>query len=617
MNEDCPNRARQRWLGLLALASLVAAAGCEGGDGPGTPGDNPPDSTTPVAVAAAFPARGYVPLAVALDASASHDPDGTLVSHSWDLDGDGTGDAGDAAVDHVFTEAGTYLATVTVTDDEGGTADAVVQIEVLPDVVETLFAEPFDSDPFGADRWAVYLGDCVTDRPGTVEYETAADGCGGYGGYITRGGTSRCVIAQQPAFTTEGFHQLQLDYWVSTGDGSVGVDVILDGAWTTVGENAGAGSWSPVTVTGSGTMTGIRTRLESDGALDCVELTGVRTCRPAEERACEGGHAIFSVSAVEGSGLSYQWRRGEEELVDGDRIEGATSAMLVLREVTADDQGGYACSITGTGGSWLSSTGQLVIEAEPSIAGEPQGTEVTAGEAATLSVDATGVGTITYQWYRDGATLADGQGIAGSTDASLTLTAATTADAGLYHCEITDDCGGPVATAQVPLVVRTWDGEATLVPGGSVHVDLDYQSDWIIEAELFGCAAHERFDRYLQQETRLDLFNRGDGNLALRLANTQICCESANLGGVSTEIGSTDHFGETVPANIVNGDHSLRIEYLGSQSQARLYWDGALIGDWNLWIESTPGAMGQVEVSHMDGGTIRWYQGGFTSLVDL
>ena len=222
MNEDCPNRARQRWLGLLALASLVAAAGCEGGDGPGTPGDNPPDSTTPVAVAAAFPARGYVPLAVALDASASHDPDGTLVSHSWDLDGDGTGDAGDAAVDHVFTEAGTYLATVTVTDDEGGTADAVVQIEVLPDVVETLFAEPFDSDPFGADRWAVYLGDCVTDRPGTVEYETAADGCGGYGGYITRGGTSRCVIAQQPAFTTEGFHQLQLDYWVSTGDGSWG-----------------------------------------------------------------------------------------------------------------------------------------------------------------------------------------------------------------------------------------------------------------------------------------------------------------------------------------------------------------------------------------------------------
>ncbi len=54
------------------------------------------------------------------DGTASFDTDGTLVSYLWDF-GDGTSASG-AEVLHSYTEAGTYLVTLTVTDNEGLTA---------------------------------------------------------------------------------------------------------------------------------------------------------------------------------------------------------------------------------------------------------------------------------------------------------------------------------------------------------------------------------------------------------------------------------------------------------------------------------------------------------------
>jgi len=54
---------------------------------------------------------------VTLDASGSLDPDGSVVSYSWDF-GDGQSGEGPQP-QHIYREAGTYTATVTVTDDVG------------------------------------------------------------------------------------------------------------------------------------------------------------------------------------------------------------------------------------------------------------------------------------------------------------------------------------------------------------------------------------------------------------------------------------------------------------------------------------------------------------------
>ncbi len=81
----------------------------------------------PVAAATATPTTGSTGTFIFLDGSTSSDPDGTIVSYSWDF-GDSTpvvsGDAGQAgAVYHSYGSDGAYTVTLTVTDDQGATSD--------------------------------------------------------------------------------------------------------------------------------------------------------------------------------------------------------------------------------------------------------------------------------------------------------------------------------------------------------------------------------------------------------------------------------------------------------------------------------------------------------------
>jgi PKD repeat protein len=84
----------------------------------------------PVAALTASPASGAAPLSVTLDASASSDPDGAVVSYRWDFEGDGSVDAVTAtpAVTHTYA-AGAFAPTVSVVDD-GGLASAPVSADV-------------------------------------------------------------------------------------------------------------------------------------------------------------------------------------------------------------------------------------------------------------------------------------------------------------------------------------------------------------------------------------------------------------------------------------------------------------------------------------------------------
>lgn len=67
---------------------------------------------------------------VSFDASSAHDPDGTIVSYSWDFGDGGTGSG--VSVTHVYSAAGTYVVTLTVTDNQGATAQAQKTIQVGP-----------------------------------------------------------------------------------------------------------------------------------------------------------------------------------------------------------------------------------------------------------------------------------------------------------------------------------------------------------------------------------------------------------------------------------------------------------------------------------------------------
>lgn len=82
----------------------------------------------PTAVADADPLSGTVPLTVAFDGSRSTDPDGDALTYAWDF-GDGNSGSG-VTVSHTFTAVGTFTATLTVDDGNGGTDDTTIIITV-------------------------------------------------------------------------------------------------------------------------------------------------------------------------------------------------------------------------------------------------------------------------------------------------------------------------------------------------------------------------------------------------------------------------------------------------------------------------------------------------------
>lgn len=104
---------------VLATASvLLIACGGDGGGGGGGPLPN----RVPTAAFTAAPAKGPVPLAIAVDGSASHDPDGSVAGYQWAF-GDGATATGVTAV-HTYTKPGRFLVRLTVTDDDAATDSA-------------------------------------------------------------------------------------------------------------------------------------------------------------------------------------------------------------------------------------------------------------------------------------------------------------------------------------------------------------------------------------------------------------------------------------------------------------------------------------------------------------
>lgn len=84
----------------------------------------------PVASFFATPTTGTAPLTVSFDASASSDPDGTVVIYTWDF-GPVGGSDNSPQISYTFDNPGTYVVSLVVTDNEGATSTNTETVTIV------------------------------------------------------------------------------------------------------------------------------------------------------------------------------------------------------------------------------------------------------------------------------------------------------------------------------------------------------------------------------------------------------------------------------------------------------------------------------------------------------
>jgi hypothetical protein len=164
------------------------------------------------------------------------------------------------------------------------------------------------------------------------------------------------------------------------------------------------------------------------------------TAQPQHQTIVAHQDASFGITASGTPPLYYQW------LFNGDPISGATNSSLMLRDVQLSQAGSYTAVVFNDAGSVASEIGRLTVHRPPTILSHPVNQLVRAGAAALFAVNATGNGTLRYQWRHDGVPLA------GATSATLTISNVQSAHAGAYSVVVTDNTG-PVTSDSASLVL--------------------------------------------------------------------------------------------------------------------------------------------------------------------
>ncbi|MBI4699909.1 MAG: PKD domain-containing protein, partial [Deltaproteobacteria bacterium] len=123
------------------------------------------DNLPPIAAFTA-PAAARIGEPVLFDAAASSDPDGTIADYAWDFDGDGKSDASGVAVSHTYDKPGIQLAKLTVTDNDGATAESTHAIEATDNALPV--AAISGSSVVRIDEIASFDGSGSTDPDGQI-----------------------------------------------------------------------------------------------------------------------------------------------------------------------------------------------------------------------------------------------------------------------------------------------------------------------------------------------------------------------------------------------------------------------------------------------------------------
>ena len=166
--------------------------------------------------------------------------------------------------------------------------------------------------------------------------------------------------------------------------------------------------------------------------------------QPTAQTVTEGQTATFAVT-VTGTTPGYQWKK------NGANIPGATSSTYTTNSTAIGDNNAvFSVVISNSEGTVTSSNATLTVSAravKPSITTQPTAQSVTAGQAASFSVAATGTGPLTYQWKKNGLN------ISGAITSAYTTPATAVADNNAVFAVEVSNSAGTVTSITAALTV--------------------------------------------------------------------------------------------------------------------------------------------------------------------
>jgi hypothetical protein len=197
------------------------------------------------------------------------------------------------------------------------------------------------------------------------------------------------------------------------------------------------------------------------------------------------GNSVSFWAGTTGSGLTYQWKKGNVNLTDGGNISGATSPTLTINPVSSSDASpDYSVQITGACSPATSQHVSLVVNAALNITTEPANQIACDGKPVNFTVVSTGTG-LNYQWRKGTTNLINGGNISGVTSATLTINPVNTADvASNYNVVITGPCSAKSTSKDASLSLCNPTGIASVAGENTVKAVTIYPNPFTTSIDI-------------------------------------------------------------------------------------------------------------------------------------
>jgi PKD repeat protein len=278
---------------------------------------------------------GTVGSSVMFNGSGSADVDGTITNYAWTF-GDGASGSG-ASVAHVYSAAGTYTVTLTVTDDKGATASdtAVVTVNAIPNqpplanagadqtaatLAQLSFSGALSSDPDGSiATYAWSFGDGATSTGVNVSHSYVSAGVYTVTLTVTdnQGATASdaliATITNRPPTANAGADQTTTVGTAVSFNGAASSDVdgtITNYAWTFGDGASGSGVAPSHTYSSAGSYTATLTVTDNKGAT-------------------ASDSAVVTVNAVAATVWSQRWGGTDSDIGEAVASDGAGTMYVV------------------------------------------------------------------------------------------------------------------------------------------------------------------------------------------------------------------------------------------------------------------------------------------------